>query len=218
MSTQSLASLLGDIKANYASQYDDAKAGKNPAGDWNNDLPLDREYRIECTKAEYKPSKAGNPQIVITWEVLEPTEFAGSKFQDYQGMKPTTTVGGEILSKFLGTMQVDLGIADESLFAKQFEGKVVVAALRTWGEDGDRIATRYVNVDKGQTLSTSVKPPKTKGSTGPLGADVNIPKQPDAAPQAPQIAIPDAVTQPVSAPAAPVTLPPGVNLPPGISG
>lgn len=212
MSQQSLASLLGDIKSNYAKEYEDAKAGKSPAGDWNNDLPLDREYRIEVSKSEYKLSKNGQPQIVVTYEVLEPVEFAGSKFQDYQGLKPTTTVGSEILSKFLGTMQADLNITDEAAFGAQFEGKVVVAALRTWGNDNDRIGTRYINIDKGQTLSTAVKPPKSKSSS-PLGADVQIPKQQDAAPAAAPIQIPEAVTT-----AAPPAPPAGVNLPPGLQG
>lgn len=222
MSQQSLASLLGNIKQNYAKDYDDAKAGKNPAGDWNADLPLDLEYRIECVKSEYKSSKAGNPQLVLTWEVLEPVEYAGSKFQDYQGMKPTTTAGGEILSKFLGTLGASLDVTDEEAFGKQFEGKTVVAALRSWGTDNDRIATRYVNIDKGQTLSTAVKPPKGKAPQAGLTADVQIPKAPEvtAAPVAPPVTPPEApqVAQPVSTPAAPVAMPPGVNLPPGISG
>lgn len=213
MSQLSLKDLLGKIESEQKETFENAKAGIAPTGDWRNDLPLNLEYRLRVEKSEYKPSKStGNPQIVLTYEVVEPAEYKGAKFQDYQNPNPTTTIGVEVLAKLFGALQADMtGWGDNfEGFINQFEGRTVVAALRLWGQENDRIGIRYVNLDKGQQLRTDVKP--KAGSAGKLNtsADIQIPKGPfdDSAPAEAPVTPP-----PAAAPSAPAGVP---NLPPGL--
>jgi hypothetical protein len=210
MSQLSLKDLLGKIETEGKKAFDDAKAGVAPTGDWRSDLPLNLEYRLVVDSAEYKPSKStGNPQIVLTYQVQEPAEFAGAKFQDYQSANPTTSIGVEVLAKLFGALQADVSGWGDNFegFVKQFEGRTVVAALRLWGQENDRIGIRYVNLDKGQNLRTDVKPKGGSAAKLNTAADIQIPKGPfeDAAPA-------EVVTPPQAAPAPSG----GPNLPPGL--
>jgi hypothetical protein len=213
MSQQSLQDLLGTIATEYKEAFDNAANGTGgPTGDWRNDLPLTLEYRVRVDKAEYKNSKAGVPQIVLTYEVLEPAEYAGAKFQDYQTAQPTTSIGSEILAKTFGALQAKLDGwgNDFQAFVGQFEDRTAVVALLTWGQAEDRIGVRYINLDRGQQLSTKVVP---KGSKRPASSDLR-----------PDIQIPkDAGEEPFPASQPAVTPPPispptvgGPNLPPGL--
>lgn len=215
---QSLQDLLGIT--DYQDDFEDAKAGNTPNSQWDVDLPLTNEYRLSVEEASYGPSKAsGKNQIVLTFAVVEPVEFAGAKFQEYISPNPTNTVGSQILAKMFGALQASFdgyGPDDLASFVKQFEGRTVVAALRKWGENEDRTSTRWVNLDKGQALKTDVKPPKSKGgNTTGLTADINIPKQETVAPP---ITIPTADPAPAQQPLPGVNLPGGPNLPPGLRG
>ena len=213
MSQLSLKDLLGKIETEQGKTFEDAKAGIAPNGDWRSDLPLNLEYRLRVTSSEYKPSKSsGNMQIILTYEVVEPAEFKGAKFQEYVNPNPTNAIGVEMLAKLFGALQADLtGWGDNfEGFVSQFEDRTVVAALRLWGQEMDRIGVRYVNLDKGQSLKTDVKP--KGGSTAKLNtaADIEIPKGPfdDGAAAAPATP-PPAATQ--SAPAGVPNLPPGLR-------
>lgn len=215
----SLSQLLGQVKRDHQEAFDNAKAGIAPSGDWANagDLPIDREYRVVVDSAEYGKSKtSGKSQMTLVYKVVEPAEFAGKKFSDYQSMPPTTTIGSEVFSKTIGALQATLdGYGDDFAgFVKQFEGQTAVVALRIWGQEGDRIGVRWINADHGQTLSTKVNPIKSKTDTKTLRPDVNIPKG-EPFPETPGITPP-----PVEPPAAanPATPPStaGVNLPPGL--
>lgn len=215
----SLKDVLGKIKSDHKEVFDNAQQGVAPSGDWANagDLPLELEYRVVVDSASYGNSKAsGNPQITLVYKVLEPAEFAGKKLSDYQSPNPTTPIGTEVLAKTLGALQANLDDLDGGWpkFVQQFEGRTAVIALRVWGQDNDRLSVRYINADRGQELSTTVKP-KAARQTGNLRPqpEINIPKG-EPFPDTP------AVTPPVTPPAAsnPATPPNtgGVNLPPGL--
>lgn len=212
MSQQTLQDLLGQIQSDHKEAFDNAREGKAPNGDWNVDLPLNLEYRVRVDKAEYKNSQSsGKPQIVLTYEVVEPAEYQGAKFQDYQSPTPTTTVGAEVLAKTFGALQAKLDGwgNDFSAFVAQFEDRTAVVALRRWGQNDDRIGVRYINLDKGQTLSTKVNPPRPKRDTNALRPEINIPKEETAS----------GGDTPAPAPAPAPNLPTGgggPNLPPGL--
>ncbi len=213
MSQQSLQDLLGQIQGEHKEAFDNAREGKAPNGDWNADLPLNLEYRVRVDKAEYKNSQtSGKPQIVLTYEVVEPAEYAGAKFQDYQSPQPTTTVGAEVLAKTFGALQAKLDGwgNDFAAFVGQFEDRTAVVALRRWGQNDDRIGIRYINLDKGQTLSTKVNPPRKRADASNLRPEINIPKEPASGGDTPA---------PAPAPSVP-NLPTGAgggpNLPPGL--
>lgn len=210
---QSLQDLLGI--GDYIDDYEDAKAGKTPNSQWDVDLPLDREYRLQVEEATFAPSKSsGKDQITLTYVVLEPEEFAGAKFQEYQSPNPTNTVGSQKLAQLFGALQASFdGFgSDIAAFVQQFEGRTVVAALRKWGQEMDRTSTRWVNADRGQALKTDVKPPNTKsGGSKDLRADVVIPKADEPFPAVTPGIVPS-TAQTVTTP----PLPGGVNLPPGL--
>lgn len=207
---QSLQDLLGI--GDYTEEFEDAKAGKAPNSQWDVNLPLNLEYRLTVDTADYSKSKAGKDQIVLTWAVVEPEAYAGAKFQTYHSPNPTNTVGSQILAKLFGALQASFDGygTDIAAFVKQFEGRTVVAALKTWGQENDRYETRWTNTDRGQTLRTDLKPPKGQSSSASdLRADVVIPKADE--PSAP-VVTPPVITPPVVSP------PGGVNLPPGLRG
>jgi len=207
---QSLQDLLGI--SDYVDDFEDAKAGKTPNSQWDVDLPLDREYRLQVEAATFAPSKSsGKDQITLTYVVVEPEEFAGAKFQEYQSPNPTNTIGSQKLAQLFGALQASFdGFgSDIAAFVQQFEGRTVVAALRKWGQENDRTSTRWVNADKGQALKTDIKPPKTQGGSKDLRADVVIPKE-EPFPASTLVVTPPVVAPPSS------TLPSGVNLPPGL--
>ncbi len=222
MSTMvSLQDLLKDIKANHGTTYDNALAGKSPAGAWDGpELPLDLEYRVQVAKAEFKASQAsGQPQIVLTYEILEPEEFAGRKIQDYYSPKPTNEVGSRKLAELFGALQATMeGWGDDfDGFVGQFTDKKATVTLRRWGQNNDRTGVRYINLDKGQALRTNVTPPKPRAATtaaSDLRPEINIPKDdvPAAAVTPPPVTPPAEEKQTVTPPTG------GVNLPPGLAG
>lgn len=217
MSQQSLQDLIGTIKTQHADRFEDAKEGKGPSGMWDGPpLPLNNEYRVVVDSTAYSPSKStGKMQFVFTYEITEPSEFAGRKLQDYVSPTPTNQIGSEQLANLFGALRADLdGWGDNfEAFVKQFEGRTAIIALRTWGEENDRYGVRWVNADRGQKLKTDVKPPKQKANTNNLRADIQIPKDPEAAPA------PAPVTPPPAQPSAPApAISGGPNLPPGLRG
>lgn len=215
MAQMTLTELLGKIKTEHKDAYEGAKEGRAPNSAWETaDLPLTHEYRLTVDSAEYKTSQSGREQFVITYEVVEPAEYAGKKFQDYQSPNPTNTVGTEMLAKFFGAFQLELDDnfgSDFGAFIKQTEGRTVVAALRRWGEQMDRTGIRWVNPDKGQNLNQNVKPAKASGTRTPTQPDIQIPKPATA---------PVVTPPPAAAAPQPSTPPPsgGIKLPPGLQG
>lgn len=217
MSQVSLQDLLKDIKSNHSETFKNATEGKSPAGAWDGpELPLEFEYRVKVAKAEFKASQAsGNQQIVLTYEVMEPTEYEGRKFQDYYSPKPTNEIGSRKLAELFGALQASMDGWGEDFdgFIGQFLDKSVTVTLRRWGQNNDRTGVRYINMDKGQTLRTNITPPKPKGpSSADLRPEIVIPKNPEMA------ATPDTVTPPPVTPPKVVTPSSGgVNLPPGLA-
>lgn len=218
MSQQTLQQLLGDILKNHGEAYENAKEGKSPNSVWDaaGKLPMDIEYRLRVDTAVYTPSKAsGKPQIVLTYEVVEPADYAGAKFQDYVNPNPTNTMGTEILAKLFGALQADMtNFSDFGDFVTQFEDRTVVAALRKWGEENDRVGVRYVNMDRGQELR-KVNPPKMKGAPPALRPDINIPKD-EPFPESGPAVTPPPISIPGAAPTQAPSSAPVVNLPPGL--
>lgn len=219
MSTMvSLQDLLKDIKSNHGETYENALAGKSPADAWDGpELPLELEYRVRVDKSEFKVSKAsGNPQIVLTFEVTEPAEYEGRKFQDYYSPKPTNEIGSRKLSELFGALQATLEGWNEDFdgFVGQFLDKTATVTLRRWGQNNDRTGVRYINLDKGQTLRTNILPPKPRTATAAdLRPEINIPKDVPAE----GAVTPPPVTPPVVQQQT-VTPPSGINLPPGLAG
>ncbi len=220
----SLQDLLKNLSTNHAETFDKASRGETPSGAWDGPpLPLNLDYRVAVDSAEYKKSVAsGRPQIVLTFEVQEPAEFKGRKFQDYFNPKPDQEVGARKLAELFGALQAKTEGWGEDFegFVKQFEGRTAVVTVRHWGTDNDRVGIRYINLDKGQELRTNVALAKSRGaktSTADLRPDINIPKSEgpgETAPAAPSVIPSQTATE------APVTAPPlpgGPNLPPGLS-
>lgn len=230
-----LQDFLGDIKKNYAEDL--KKGAEGPTGSFDGPpLPENLEYRVTVDKAEYKPSKAGKYQLVLTYEVTEPAEFAGRKVQEYYATEPGNQISQSKMSKMLGALGPDLSNVggDWDTLTTRLTGLTGVITARTWGEANDRSGVRWVNADRGQTLRTNIAPQEAKG--GPKNAlrpDVSVPKP------APVTAAPAAVSEapepeygdepgegfteapaPAAAPVLPGTAAPrpagGPNLPPGL--
>jgi len=209
--SDSLEDLLKSLQKDFGKEYDQGASGQAPGGNWDVDLPVTLEYRATVTKAEYKPSKQGKPQIVLTYEITEPSEYAGTMLQQYVDPKPTQTWQSEQLAKLFGALRADLTkSSDWNAFVADFEDRTVVVAVNKWGEANDRNGVRYVNADRGQVLKTNVAPPKGRGATtANLRPDIQIPKDPE--PQTPEPPKP-AATPPLPGGAQSS----GVNLPPGL--
>lgn len=213
----SLQDLLGNIAKNHNETFDKASRGETPTGAWDGPpLPLNLDYRVLVDSAEFKKSVAsGRPQIVITFEVQEPAEYKGRKFQEYYSPKPEQEVAACKLAELFGALQakVDGWGEDFEGFVKQFEGKSSVVTIRHWGTDNDRMGVRYINLDKGQELRTNVAPAKSraKTDTSALRPEINIPKGVEADANPTVVAPPTAPEPAVTAP-----LPGGPNLPPGL--
>lgn len=213
MAAVTLGDIL-DLIGDNQTEYDKAASGQGsgPSSDWEtSDLPLTREYRVKVFKAEVKNSKAGNTQIVLSLEVLEPEEFAGKKFQEYVNPAPTNEVGSKVLSQLFGALRADatgLGKNDLPLYVDRFIDKTMVVTLRRWGSEMDRTSLRFTNFDAGQELRENITPPKVSAPKKDLRPDINIPRREVSAdgpfPATPPIAIP--TTASVSVP----------NLPPGL--
>jgi len=212
MSQQSLQDLLNSIKNDYAKEFDQAASGVGPSGNWDIDLPVTQEYRAIVTKSEFGKSKSGGKdQIIITYEVQEPEQYKDAMLQQYVDPNPTQTWQTESLAKLFGALRADLNkLGDFDDFVKDFEGKTVVLATNKWGEANDRNGVRYVNADRGQTLKSDVKPPKSRGTSASLRPDITIPKDESAPPVAPPAEIPPSSPLPGGAQSS------GVNLPPGL--
>lgn len=212
MSQQTLQDLLGDILKDHQEAFEQAARGDRPTSSWDGPpLPLELEYRVEVDTSVFKTSNAGREQIAMTFVVLEPEEYAGRKFQDYYAPKAGNEVGARQFAQMVGAFQgkMDGWDNDWDGFASQFEGKTGVVALRVWGQDNDRFGVRWINADRGQALSTNVKPPRPQSKKLVTGqADIVIPKAQEAV---------STVTPPIVVPTQGESIAPkGVNLPPGL--
>lgn len=211
MATVNLDDILGLIEQNKA-EFDKAAEGRSsgPSSDWDTaDLPLTQEYRVKVIDSEVRDSKAGNTQIVMTVEVLEPVEYAGKKFQDYINPKPTNDIGAKALAQLFGALRADatgLGKDDMPIYAQRFIDKTLVVTLRRWGDANDRTSIRWTNYDNGQELRDDIKPQPAKKAAPALRPDINIPRI-------------EVGGEPFPAVTPPVVTPPSVsvpNLPPGL--
>lgn len=216
MSQKTLEELLGDIMKDHQGAYDKGASGETPSGAWDGPpLPLNLEYRVEVVQSVFKQSAAGRDQIALTYEILEPEEHAGRKFQEYYAPKATNEVGAQQFAHLLGVYKATVAGWGNNWdgFAAQFEGKTAVIALRLWGDENDRYGCRWVNQDNGQELRTNLQPPKPRGKKAPsTDAEINIPKAPETEATAPVVIPPT----PEIAEKAAVAAPAGVNLPPGL--
>lgn len=208
-----LSDMLGDVLNNNKEAFDKASRGEGgPSGAYDTLLPTNLEYRVDVVKSEFKKSQAGREQIVLTYEVTEPSEFSGCRVQDYIDPKPSNENSSRALSSKLGALQAKLDGWGEDFdaFVKQFEGKTVVISIRQWGDPEPRNGVRFTNLDKGQTLRTNVAPQKASSSTttAQLRPEINIPKD-EPSDAAPNITPPPASVMPTGAGS-------GANLPPGL--
>jgi hypothetical protein len=228
MSTQSLQDLIGSLKDKFGDRMDAIAEGKNPSGAWDGPpMPLNWEYRAEIDSAEYKPSKAtGKPQFVVTYVILEPSDFRGRKVQAYYSPTPANEGAQRQFADFVAALRCDLTIGlttnDYEGFIKQTVGRTAVIALNVWGDENDRYGVRFVNLDRGQVLSTDVKPPRAKTDTKNLRPDIVIPKDAPAPATVPAEAEAPAEVE-APKPATPqlpgglgATPAKGPNLPPGL--
>lgn len=209
----SLQDFLKDIKTNFQKDMDKAREGV-ASGAWDGPpLPLDREYRVEVEKGEYKASNRGTMNLVLTYVITAPDEFSGRKMQEYYQPEPGNEIAQRKLSELIGALGPSLdGLGtDWEVLAKRFEGATGVVALRVWGENDDRYGVRWINSDRGQELKTNVKPPKPKNAGKSLRPDVQIRKDEPFPATATQATADDQ-------PALPNTARPsgGPNLPPGL--
>ena len=214
-------------------EFKDALAGKRTGGGFDGPpLPQNLQYRGQISRGEWRQAQtSGKWSFSMTFEVLEPEEFAGRKFTEYYSIgSDTNNIGREKLATLIGASGVDANSfdrtgdveKDNAAFAKLFEGTQYVVAVRTWGDDMDRTGLRYLNKDYGQTLLTNVEPPKPKGGNlpnkkggGPLKADISIPKGDDQTEEQPDTPNTEPDEQPqVTFPGG--KSPSGVTLPPGL--
>lgn len=217
MAMQSLQDFLKDLQTNPATKEILDKARDGVQGAWDGPpLPLTNEYRVTIDKAEYKAASSGKMQFALTFEITEPAEHAGRKLQDYFSPDPSNEWGHQKFTQMIGAFAPDLSNigTDWSALAERFNGTSAVIALRQWGEANDRYGVRYANGDRGQTLSTTVKPPKAQGAstTKSLRPDVSIPK-PDPTPATEATPAADSATPPALPNSRPAG---GPNLPPGL--
>lgn len=214
----SLQDFLKDIKTNHAETYEKAKEGGPSFGPL---LPINLEYRVTVDSAEYKASNAGNMQLVVVYEISEPSEYAGVKVQDYYQPQPGNELAQKKMSSVLGALGPDLsGLGNDwAELSGRLVGLSGIITVRHWGEQNDRNGVRWVNADRGQVLRDNIPPQKASGTKNPLRPDVNVPKN-DAAVQqqvadeqvAPE---PEQQTQPAVLPQA-ARPAGGPNLPPGL--
>jgi len=219
MPMPSLQDFLKDLQTNPKTKETLDKARDGVQGSWDGPpMPLSNEYRVSIDKAEYKASGSGKMQFAITFEISAPEEFAGRKFQDYFSPDPSNEWGHQKFTQMIGAFGPDLSNIgnDWTALAERFNGTTAVVALRQWGEENDRYGVRYANGDRGQTLSKTVKPPKSQTAAKPLRPEISVAKQPDPQPQ-PQPAPEEVAGPPGGAPALPNNRPAGgPNLPPGL--
>jgi hypothetical protein len=218
---QDLLASLQETNAEDIARAADPKAGVS--GAWDIDLPVENEYRVEIVNATYGPSKnSGSPQATLTFQVLEPAEFEGAKFQGYYPLPPNNEASVRKFAELVGALH-----ADGSSFGDDYEGfvqswidTVVVVATNRWGSENDRIGLRWVNANVGQSLRTDLKAPKPRKPAADIRPEINIPKDEPVETVAPPVIV-DVAEEPVVVPASSgrtVTLPGGVNLPPGLRG
>lgn len=209
-----LSDMLGDVLGKNKEAFEKASRGENgPSGAYDTLLPTNLEYRVDIVNSEFKKSQAGREQIVLTYEVIEPEEFAGCRLQDYIDPKPATENASRGLASKLGALQAQVTGWGEDFdgFVKQFLGKTVIVSVRHWGDPEPRNGVRFTNQDKGQALRTNVQPQKasTSTTTAQLRPEINIPKdKPETIEEAP------VATQTVL----PTGAGSGANLPPGLRG
>lgn len=220
---QALGNVLGDL----ATEFPEAIEGKNPNSGFDGPpVPSTRQYRAEITRGEWRQSQGGKWSYSITFEITEPSEYAGKKFSEYYSIDASAgTIGREKFARLIGESGIDLKTADtssEAAFAKEFEGKKFVIATRIWGDQKDRNGIRYLNKDRGQALRTDIKPLASElaDNIGKLKADIVVNKNEET--PAGESDAEAEVQTPAEEVQQPVTLPGGnrplVNLPPGLRG
>lgn len=226
MSQINLQDLLATLQQDHG---EDIKRAAEPtagvSGAWDIDLPVENEYRVEVVNATYGSSKSsGSPQATLTFQVLEPVEFEGAKFQGYYPLPPNNEASSRKFAELVGALHTD-----GSTFGNDVEGFVqswidstLVVATNRWGTENDRVGLRWVNADIGQGLRTDLKAPKPRKPTADIRPEINIPKDEPVVTEAvtPPVIV-DVAEEPVVIPASSgrtITLPGGVNLPPGLRG
>lgn len=205
-----LKDFLGALKDQYGDNLE--KADKSVGGAWIGDpIPVDREYNIKIVYAEYKPSNAGNYNVVITFEINdEESDFNGRRGREYYPTDTQNEISARKFSELILASGVSLENAgtDWGLFAEQFVGTTYIAALRAWGEDGDQYGIRWINADRGQSPKLKINPPKVSAKVN-LRPTISIPKEepfPDT-PQTSSISIPSVSSPGIGGP----KLPPGLG-------
>lgn len=223
MSQISLQELLGNLQKDHADDITKAAEATGGSGAWDVDLPPTREYRAVVDKCTYGDSKQGRPQFTFTFEITEPSEYAGAKFQEYVAEKPQNQWAAKSMAELFGALGADFGYQgkDKNEFAATFEGKTAVITIRKWGDALDRNGLRWANADRGQALREDIKPPKEKRGPADIRPDINIPKDEPVEEQTSPVVetVSEEAEKPSTpAPAQTTSLPGGVNLPPGLRG
>lgn len=215
----SLKDFLSGLNGEYKEVMENARDG-GPSGAFDGPpMPLDTEYRVTVDTAEYKPSKAsGVKQLAVTYEISEPSEFAGRKLQEYYQPAAGNEISLRKFSEVIGCLGPDLtGLgttADWDVVATRLVGLTAVIALRVWGDD-DRYGVRWINSNRGQSLKTNLKPVKARTDSRSLRPDVTINKGEPFPPTETPASPVQAETSPAALPQAPRPNG-GPNLPPGL--
>ncbi len=210
-----LGDFLGDLKDEYGENLEEAD---KVTGAWSGPpLPLNQEYRIRIVEGEWKTANSGKDNVVITWEIVEPAEFAGRRGRNYYGTSDPNKITKEQFARLI----LAAGVSTENVrddddgwreFASRFIDKVIVAPLRSWGDENDQYSLRWTNKDTGQELKEDIKPIKPKTDLSVLKPTVGFtkpgPEQGEPFPDKPVIPTPSVATPSSS----------GVKLPPGLGG
>lgn len=215
-----LGSFLGDLKDEYGEDLQEAN--KSVGGAWSGPpLPANQEYRIRVVEGEWKTSNSGKENVVITWEIVEPEEFAGRRGRNYYGTDTSNQINKEQFAKLILATGVSTdNVRDDEEgwkeFASRFIDTTIVAPLRSWGDEDDQYSLRWVNKDTGQALKDNIKPAKKKTDLNALKpSSIGFAKSgseqaepfPDTTPATP-------VAPSVAADAGST----GIKLPPGLGG
>lgn len=130
--TVNLADLLKGLQNDFGEEIEKAAtASGGPSGAYDIELPLDREYRVVVADSKYALAKSsGREQIVITYEVIEPSEFAGAKFQEYMSLQPNNEAASRTLAQTLGALSgadiTALESNNKDAFAESLSGSQAV--------------------------------------------------------------------------------------------
>lgn len=207
-----LGDFLGNLKDEYGQNLEEAD---KVTGAWSGPaLPLNQEYRIKIVEGEWKTSNAGKENVVVTWEIVEPVEFAGRRGRNYYGTSDPTQITREQFAKLiLATgISTDDSNGDWNEFAARFVDTTIVAPLRSWGDENDQYSLRWTNKDTGQVLKDTISPIKPKTDLSILKPQVGFAKESTGEP------FPEERVVTSEVPSVTATVPSGIKLPPGIGG